>query len=55
MLQIHTLDLAGVLGAAAVLFAAINIAGGFLVTHRMLRMFRRDEGASRASSSGGHA
>jgi NAD(P) transhydrogenase subunit alpha len=29
------------LGAAAVFFAAINVAGGFLVTQRMLRMFRR--------------
>ena len=29
------------LGAAAVLVAAINVAGGFLVTQRMLRMFRR--------------
>jgi NAD(P) transhydrogenase subunit alpha len=33
---------AGVLlGASAILLAAINIAGGFLVTQRMLRMFRR--------------
>jgi NAD(P) transhydrogenase subunit alpha len=29
------------LGAVAVLVASINIAGGFLVTQRMLRMFRR--------------
>jgi NAD(P) transhydrogenase subunit alpha len=29
------------MGAAAVLLACINIAGGFLVTQRMLRMFRR--------------
>ncbi|MBK6695461.1 MAG: Re/Si-specific NAD(P)(+) transhydrogenase subunit alpha [Myxococcales bacterium] len=29
------------LGAAAVLLATINVAGGFLVTHRMLRMFQR--------------
>jgi NAD(P) transhydrogenase subunit alpha len=29
------------LGTAAVLLAMINIAGGFLVTHRMLKMFRR--------------
>ncbi|MEZ4435891.1 MAG: Re/Si-specific NAD(P)(+) transhydrogenase subunit alpha [bacterium] len=29
------------LGAAAVLLATINIAGGFLVTQRMLRMFRK--------------
>jgi len=32
---------ATLLGAAAILFATINIAGGFLVTHRMLGMFRR--------------
>jgi H+-translocating NAD(P) transhydrogenase subunit alpha len=30
-----------ILGAAAILLATINIAGGFLVTQRMLRMFRR--------------
>lgn len=42
MLQIGTgLDIASVLGALAALFAAINIAGGFLVTERMLRMFQR--------------
>jgi NAD(P) transhydrogenase subunit alpha len=29
------------LGAAAILLATINIAGGFLVTHRMLKMFSR--------------
>jgi NAD(P) transhydrogenase subunit alpha len=29
------------LGAAAILLATINVAGGFLVTQRMLRMFRR--------------
>jgi NAD(P) transhydrogenase subunit alpha len=28
-------------GAAAVLLACVNVAGGFVVTHRMLRMFRR--------------
>ncbi len=28
-------------GAAAVLLASVNIFGGFLVTHRMLSMFRR--------------
>ncbi|MBM4379451.1 MAG: NAD(P) transhydrogenase subunit alpha, partial [Deltaproteobacteria bacterium] len=41
-------DLAGLLGAAAVLFASINVAGGFLVTQRMLKMFRRNpEGGAR--------
>jgi len=30
-----------VLAAAAVFFATINIAGGFVVTQRMLQMFRR--------------
>ncbi|HEX2657227.1 MAG TPA: Re/Si-specific NAD(P)(+) transhydrogenase subunit alpha [Polyangia bacterium] len=33
--------IANVLAAAAVLLAAINVAGGFLVTQRMLRMFRK--------------
>ena len=35
------LDAAGILGALAILFASINIAGGFLVTQRMLAMFRK--------------
>ena len=54
MLQIGSdLDLPSILGALAVLFATINVAGGFLVTQRMLRMFRRDP-SSDSSSSGGH-
>jgi NAD(P) transhydrogenase subunit alpha len=32
-----------VLGFVAVVFATINVVGGFLVTHRMLRMFKRKE------------
>ena len=30
-----------ILGFVAVVFATINVVGGFLVTHRMLAMFRR--------------
>jgi NAD(P) transhydrogenase subunit alpha len=30
-----------VLGFVAVVFATINVVGGFLVTHRMLNMFKR--------------
>ncbi len=41
MIQIDGLSLASVLGALAVLVATINIAGGFLVTQRMLGMFRK--------------
>ena len=43
MLQLSgaSLNLTTILGAIAVLLAAINIAGGFLVTNRMLAMFRR--------------
>jgi NAD(P) transhydrogenase subunit alpha len=33
--------LGNILAAIAVLVSSINIAGGFLVTHRMLKMFRR--------------
>lgn len=36
----HTL-LTTILGFAAVVFATINVVGGFLVTHRMLGMFRK--------------
>jgi NAD(P) transhydrogenase subunit alpha len=36
---------AGILGAIAVGLVAINTFGGFMVTHRMLAMFRKkDEG-----------
>ena len=54
MLQVSAdLDMASILGALAVLFAAINIAGGFLVTKRMLKMF--SQGApTKGSTGGGH-
>lgn len=32
-----------ILGLAAVTFATINVVGGFLVTHRILGMFKRKE------------
>jgi NAD(P) transhydrogenase subunit alpha len=35
--------LAAILGWIAVVLATINVVGGFLVTHRMLAMFRRKE------------
>ncbi|MGI6457444.1 MAG: NAD(P) transhydrogenase subunit alpha [bacterium] len=31
------------LGFVAIVFATINVVGGFLVTHRMLGMFKRKE------------
>ena len=34
--------LATVLGVGAVILATINVVGGFLVTDRMLEMFKRD-------------
>ena len=36
-------NLTAVLGLIAVIFATINVVGGFLVTHRMLKMFRTKE------------
>ncbi|MBL8718642.1 MAG: Re/Si-specific NAD(P)(+) transhydrogenase subunit alpha [Myxococcales bacterium] len=42
MLQVGGATPASFLGTAAVLVATINIAGGFLVTQRMLKMFRKD-------------
>lgn len=32
-----------ILGTAAVTFATINVVGGYLVTNRMLRMFKKKE------------
>jgi NAD(P) transhydrogenase subunit alpha len=37
----HEMSPAGILGAIAILIATINVTGGFLVTQRMLRMFRK--------------
>jgi len=34
---------ATILGALAVLFATINVVGGYLVTNRMLSMFRKKD------------
>jgi len=36
----HT-ALSGALGFVAIVFATVNVVGGFLVTHRMLGMFHR--------------
>jgi NAD(P) transhydrogenase subunit alpha len=37
-----TMSAPAIIGAVAILFASINIFGGFLVTQRMLQMFRRE-------------
>jgi NAD(P) transhydrogenase subunit alpha len=37
-----SIEPAAIFGLAAILLAMINVAGGFLVTQRMLRMFRKD-------------
>lgn len=38
----HT-TLTTILGFSAVVFATINVVGGFMVTHRMLEMFKRKD------------
>ena len=40
---VEALDLGSTMGLVAVGFASVNVAGGFLVTRRMLEMFRRKE------------
>jgi len=40
-----------VVGAIAIVLATTNVVGGFLVTHRMLRMFKSEDG-SRTRESG---
>ena len=39
-------ELATILGCLAVGFATINVVGGYMVTDRMLAMFRRKDGDS---------
>jgi len=39
--QLGNPQLAKIVAAVAVMFATINVVGGFLVTHRMLEMFRQ--------------
>jgi NAD(P) transhydrogenase subunit alpha len=41
MIQVSAGGPSSVLGGLAILLASINVAGGFLVTHRMLQMFRK--------------
>ncbi len=41
----HHQTLAEILGCAAVTSAMINVTGGFLITDRMLKMFRKKEAA----------
>ncbi len=36
-------SLTTILGFTAVVFATLNVVGGFLVTHRMLAMFKRKD------------
>ena len=36
--------LGSILGTVAVIFATINVVGGYLVTNRMLAMFKRKDG-----------
>ena len=42
-----------VLGAAAIIFAIINVVGGFFVTGRMLKMFHRKDGPDRNAEEAG--
>ncbi len=39
--QTADVNLANIFGFVAITFATINVVGGFLVTDRMLRMFRK--------------
>src|SRR5919199_2212451 len=44
-----------VLGVIAVTAATINVVGGFLITDRMLKMFRRDEHRAAPTAAGAPA
>ncbi len=53
LLRVGGLQTATILAAVAILLAMINVAGGFLVTSRMLRMFRRAP-STKDAVQGGH-
>lgn len=44
-------DVASLLGFLAIVLATINVVGGFLVTDRMLHMFKRPEALGKTDSS----
>ncbi len=41
----HNWMLSSILGVLAIVFAMINVIGGFMVTDRMLEMFKKDKKA----------
>jgi NAD(P) transhydrogenase subunit alpha len=47
-----TSDLAKWMGVAAVALAAVNVFGGFLVTRRMLEMFKKKDRAEKTEGAG---
>jgi H+-translocating NAD(P) transhydrogenase subunit alpha len=46
----HRTSVATILGFIAVVCATTNIVGGFLITDRMLKMFRRDDPKAKTSA-----
>jgi NAD(P) transhydrogenase subunit alpha len=48
----HHGRVATILGFVAVVCATTNVVGGFLITDRMLRMFKRDTGKTGSGESG---
>ena len=46
----HRSNVATILGFVAVVCATTNIVGGFLITDRMLKMFKRDEPKAKTPS-----
>lgn len=51
----HHSKVGTILGAAAVFCAMTNIVSGFLITDRMLKMFKKREPAKGEPGKGGHA
>jgi NAD(P) transhydrogenase subunit alpha len=50
-----TSTLAVILALLAVALATVNVVGGFVVTDRMLKMFKRKEPAAKTGGAGGAA
>tara|TARA_A100001037_G_scaffold238971_1_gene218445 strand:- start:21 stop:326 length:306 start_codon:yes stop_codon:yes gene_type:complete len=45
-------EIATILGSLAVAFATINVVGGYMVTNRMLSMFKKKDSSDRSGVSG---
>ncbi len=52
--KLSTPDVANILGLIAVVLATINVVGGYLVTDRMMAMFKKKQAATKGAKEASH-